>query len=120
MEEFEYQGNTVIPQFTTYQNNGRLALMLVDTEYGEMYSVVTVNIPDEDILNERCSYIDTNNGGDYAFEWLERHGFGKWTGRFGFSGYCTYPEFEFTQEVIDEFKWEEHDLLEELEEVECN
>ena len=104
MMEFIYEGNQVIPQFTTYQDNGRLALMLVDAEYGEMYSVATVNISDENIANERCAFLDTNNNGDTITDWLEKHGFGKWTGRFGFSGFCIYPEFEFNQDIIDQYK----------------
>lgn len=104
MTEFIYEGNQVIPQFTTYQDNGRLALMLIDAESGEMYSVVTVNLSDENITNERCAFLDTNNNGDTITDWLEKHGFGKWTGGFGFSGFCIYPEFVFNQDVIDQYK----------------
>ena len=109
-----YEGNQVKPQFTTYQNNGRLALMLIDTEYGETYSVLTVNL-DDDISNERCAFLDTNNCGDYVLTWLEKNNFGKWTGKWGLSGFCSYPEFEFTQEVIDKYKWEEQNLFQDVE-----
>ena len=114
MEEFKYEGNSVIPQFTTYQDNGRLALTLLDTEYMELYAVLTVNIHDN-LSNERCAFLDTNNCGDYVVSWLETHNFGKWTGRWGLSGFCSYPEFEFNQEIIDKYNIKKEFEFEELE-----
>lgn len=96
----EYENEEVSVEFSIYQNN-RLACIL--KQDNEIYTVLTVNI-DEDIQNEYCSYIDVNNNGDYALEWLERNNFGKWTGRFGFSGFCTYPEFEFNKDIVETYK----------------
>lgn len=99
----QYENEEVSVEFSKYENNGRLALILKQ-DY-EIYAVLTVNL-EEDIQNEYCAYIDTNNCGDYALEWLERNNFGKWTGRWGFSGFCTYPEFEFNKDVVEKFSKE--------------
>jgi hypothetical protein len=110
---FQYKGSGVTPQFSTYQNNNRLALILIDTEWGNCYSTPTVNLVDEKLTNENCAYLDTNNCGEYILNWLEQHDFGKPTGCFGFSGFCMYPEFEFRKEIIEEYKVEPTELEEE-------
>lgn len=103
MDNIYLHGDYVTPKFSTYQVDGRLALVLED-EAGWTHSVVTVNIPDETLSNELCGFIDTNNCGDEILSWLELNKFGKLTGRNGLSGYCIYPEFQFTKEIVDKYK----------------
>ena len=99
-----YSGEEVKPQFTTYDIGNNLALMLME-EDGGCYAVVTVNIPEQKLRNEYCAFIDTNNCGDKIVGWLERNGFGRTTGGFGLSGFCTYPEFEFNKDIVDKYKF---------------
>lgn len=97
------------PSFSKYYYNGRLVLALFEQDRS-LFDVVTVNIEDEPITNENCSFIDTNNSGNEIITWLEENGFGKTTGRFAVSGFCTYPEFEFKSDVIQKYKVEEIDI----------
>lgn len=60
----------------------------------EPYTYVTVNIP-YCKRGTGCQFIDTNNNELSIVDWLEENGFGKRTGNFGQSGFCTYPEFNF-------------------------
>lgn len=70
-----------------------------DECYYEPYADVTVNILGEDIEG-RQAFLDTNNmpGID---RFLLSIGAGKPVGRLGFSGYCAYPLFEFSEEFIN-------------------
>lgn len=93
-----------------YQNNGRLALELIehlaDPEYGqceEPYGMVTVNIPDEEVTDNDCGFVDVNNLGKGITEFLKKNGLAHPTGMTGFSGYCAYPEFEFDIDRIKEY-----------------
>ena len=97
------------PSFSKYYYNGRLVLALFEQDRS-LFDVVTVNIEDKPITNENCSFIDTNNSGNEIITWLEENGFGKATGRFAVSGFCTYPEFEFKPDVIQKYKVEEIDI----------
>lgn len=45
-------------------------------------------------------FIDVNNMGTQIVEELEAAGFGKRTGREVVSGFVTYPEFEFNEEIL--------------------
>lgn len=93
-------------QFTKY-NNGNLALISID-EDGYLNEVITVNIEHEVLTNEFCAFIDTNNLPDSIIDQLIRKNFGKLTGKYGFSGFCIYPEFEFNKQVVQEnYKTEE-------------
>lgn len=104
MKKFNYKGDYIIPVFGNYVSNGSLALqfkMLDDTPY----ATVTVNLVDE-TPDEDCAFLDVNNLGDNIAVWLFANGFGKLTGKVGFSGFCIYPEFKFNREMIEEFKYE--------------
>jgi len=97
--QLQINGTEVIAVFSKYMNE-RLALQLIDKEDGSCYTVVTVNLVDEELSNKNCAFIDTNNNGARILGWLERNSFGRLTGRDGISGYCIYPEFEFKEDLI--------------------
>lgn len=97
----KYKQYNVTPVFTTYEFGGNLAMYL--EQDGSIFDVVTVNI-EEDLTNEQCAFIDINNMSEDICEWLEENEFGKFTGNIGFSGFCTYPEFEFDKQVIERYK----------------
>lgn len=65
------------------------------------FATVSVNLPDQELANEKCFFVDTNNC-PWAEDFLEKNGIAKPTGNLGFSGYCVYPEYELLiqEEVI--------------------
>lgn len=79
-----------------YSNNKRLAVRLADVDDGSPFAVITVNInyPLSDNSNPALAFVDTNNL-PMAADWLVSTGLAKPTGHIGYSGYCSYPEFEF-------------------------
>lgn len=92
-------GTEVTLKFGRY-GNGRLALQLFD-EDNCPYTTVTVNLVNESVCNSMCTFIDTNNNGDDIITWLEDNGLGRALGLYGESGFCTYPQFEFNEEVVN-------------------
>lgn len=105
----QYKYEEITPKFTTYQAGNNLALILEDTN-GWTHSVLTVNLVDETLSNDNCAFIDVNNCGEEIISWLDTNDFGQETGRFGFSGYCVYPEYEFKQEVINRYRMNSKEL----------
>lgn len=73
-----------------YQNDN-LAIAL-ETDIGEPFTRLTVNL--EKLYEDDEAYIDTNNF-PAAEELIEKYDLGKFTGRYGYSGFCTYPLYKF-------------------------
>lgn len=96
----------VIPLFGKYCAGGSLALQLIEVG-GNPFGNVTVNLVDETLSDEMCAFIDTNNFGEDIVEWLRINKFGDTTGKVGFSGFCTYPEFRFNRSIVEENGCEE-------------
>ena len=97
-EEYE-----VYPVIFKYENNKRLAILLVLTE-DEWFCDLTVNIDHEQSSkkNKALAFVDTNNN-PWAEQFIKDNKLGRQTGFFGFSGYCTYPEYEFDLKKLN--KW---------------
>lgn len=85
----------VYPVICKYKTNNRLAILLMLTE-DEWFCDLTVNINSEqsDKKNKALAFVDTNNN-PWAEQFIKTNELGKPTGFFGFSGFCTYPEYEF-------------------------
>lgn len=75
----------------TYEKPKRLALLLLCNE--GPFTTVSVNLPDEELTNEKCFFVDTNNC-SWAEDFLEKNEIAKPTGVLGSSGFCVYPEYE--------------------------
>ena len=73
-----------------------LALALYDND--ELFGVVTVNFPDEDLV-EDVAYLDTNNFPDIENAFFEC---GLYTYRNKQSGFCSYPAWYFTADFLEE------------------
>lgn len=83
-----------------YADNGNLAVTM-DYFDDEMqgwlpYAHLTVNIGK---VAENCGYVDTNNC-PWACKFIIDNGLGCFTGKWGHSGYCDYPLFEFNMDAI--------------------
>ena len=94
---YELNGYKVYLEKTTYANNKRLAIQayVVDEDgWVEPYATISVNLPNEKITDENCTFVDGNNV-PFVDEWLEKNGIAEPTGRVAFSGFCIYPEMRF-------------------------
>lgn len=89
-----------------YCENGNLAIKMYyfDDEFGSYmpYANLTVNL--EGKRDEGCAFVDVNNLGYDVCDWIEMYGLGKWTGRFGRSGFCTYPEYKFDMDAVKRYE----------------
>ena len=49
-----------------------------------------------------CAFIDTNHNGQEILVWIIRNGLAVPAGRYGRSGYCSYPEYRFKETLLRE------------------
>lgn len=93
----------VFCRITKYATNNALAIQLV-MDTGEPFGNMTVNL--EGIPNEDCAYLDTNNMPEVE-EIVKKYHLGEPTGRYGQSGFCTYPEYKFNMKELYKYTMEE-------------
>ena len=67
----------------------------------EPFSNFTVNLP-EYKSDSNCAFVDINNFGE-AENLIRAYKLGEPTGRYGRSGYCTYPEYRFDLDEIRKY-----------------
>lgn len=91
----------VTPIITRYANNKTLAVQLM-CEDGP-FATLTVNLPEsKKHCNGNRAFVDVNNC-PWACDFLESNELAKPLYRYGFSGFCTYPLYEFN---LDKLKGE--------------
>jgi len=78
-----------------YQDNGRLALYLIDSHDREPVAVCTVNLPDK--LGENEVFIKDYSENEGMADFLVQEGIVEYTGRHVISGYVTIPVCKFLQ-----------------------
>ena len=76
----------------------------------EPYATLTVNLPEQG-GGKNFAFVDTNNFPE-APKLISENKLGKPTGNFGYSGYCTYPEYEFDPSALEKFCLNPEDLAE--------
>lgn len=93
--------NLIYLEVSTYPE-GNLAVMMTVIEDGqpEPWSVLTVNL--DGVRSKDCAFIDTNNNGNDIITWIEKYNLAEPTGNIGLSGYCSYPEYRFHPEILQE------------------
>ena len=88
-----------------YRNNGRLFVgmyTLAEPMYWEPFDDVTVNLPHEQVTDKSCcGFINVNNF-EQLPKILEENGLAEPTGKYGFSGWCSYPEYRFNMDALKE------------------
>ena len=110
--------NEVKLEYASYGCNGTLALQLFckpDAEeaglyatdevlkanpYQVPYGVVTVNLPESEMLKVNAQFVDENNLPGIG-RWLEQNGIARPVDIVACSGYCTYRAYEFNATVQD-------------------
>lgn len=60
----------------------------------ELYAVITVNLPESDLLPWDTQFIDNNNH-PWVYKWLIDNGIAEPTGLIRRSGFCSYPAMKF-------------------------
>ena len=101
--ELHQWGETVsITVQVGYYMEGNLAITLMGWEEDgpEPWNTLTVNL--DGIREKDCAFVDVNNNGQEILAWILRNGLGVPTGRIGYSGYCSYPEYRFKTEKLRE------------------
>ena len=88
----EYDVYLELNEYVEYNNT---CLSLWSDDVGPV-ATLTVNI---DKLDKGFAYIDTNNC-PWAEKFLTENGLAEPTGKFGRSGYCTYPLYKLNMEKI--------------------
>ena len=90
----------VVPISTTYRNNGTLAILLYDDSNNYLCDV-TVNLTGISAPNTNCAFIDTNNS-PWLIDFINTYQLGVPTGRTCRSGYCSYPEYRFDVDKLNQ------------------
>lgn len=82
--------------------DGNLAIQMYSWEdgYPEPWDLLTVNLGG--IREKDCAFIDINHNGQEILAWIIRYGLAVPTGRFGRSGFCSYPEYRSKEIVLRE------------------
>ena len=95
---------------SSYVHGGGFALELlfISDDDLEPYSNLTVNIAARSSGHD-CAYIDTNNLPE-AESLIKQYKLGKPTGRIGYSGYCSYPEYRFDMKEVAKYCVNPEDL----------
>lgn len=75
-----------------YQNNGNLAIRLIDTSDSSVFATLTKNFDRK--LPRNQAYVDTNNC-PWAADFIRKNNLGVLTGEYKRSGYCAYPLYQF-------------------------
>lgn len=87
-----------------YEVNNAIAIQLysIEEEYGfeEPFARLTVNLPEYKV-KENEGFVDTNNC-PWAEKFIEEYKIGKPNNIYAPSGYCSYPEYIFDIERINE------------------
>lgn len=85
---FKYKNKKLTLEKSTYESNNTTALLVKDGN-GEVYSVLSVNLPES--FGRDLVYIDTNNNPMELIKNAEDAGLIQNMGMTAASGFCEYP-----------------------------
>lgn len=99
----DFGSYTVRLRKSTYVENNSLAI-IVDSwddefEFWEQFCIITVNLSNGMATDTRA-FIDTNNC-PFAEKFLVDNNIASPTGRVAQSGWCTYPLYQFKEDVLN-------------------
>lgn len=98
MNKYKFNGYDIWFTKSFYAYGGSLAILSHCSE--GPYATFTVCLEDEP-EDQECAFIDTNNLGNGVCSFLEDNKIAFPTGRYGDSGYCTYPEYRFDKKFLE-------------------
>lgn len=93
MKTFKLNNTEVSLNFTTYRNNGTLAVEMNSVTDEDSFGVITVNL-NCPLQSDRLAFVDENNYPGIG-AWLQNNGIATPLGYRQRSGFCTYELFAF-------------------------
>lgn len=93
MKTFRFHNTEVTLNFTTYRNNGTLAVQMNSVPDDDLYGVITVNLCCP-LQSDSLAFVDENNYPGIG-KWLKQHGIATPLGYTQRSGFCSYELYEF-------------------------
>lgn len=97
--ETDYGTHGVYFSLDRYRHNDSLAIELIDSEDNCPYARITVCIDNPFKLAHNESFVDTNNC-PWAEKFIKDNELGKPAGKVWYSGFCTYPLYEFNLDKL--------------------
>ena len=93
--------NLISLEISTYQE-GNLGISMTVIEDGKLepWGVLTIDL--YGVRPKNCAFIDTNDNGNEITQWIEDNNLAEPTGIIGRSDYCSYPEYRFYPEILEE------------------
>lgn len=93
MKTLKFKNTEVSLNFTTYRNNGTLAVLMNNVQEDDLYGVITVNLGSP-LQTDRLAFIDENNLPGIS-AWLRRNKIASPLGYKQRSGFCQYELYAF-------------------------
>ena len=93
MKTFTFNNTEVSLNFTTYRNNGTLAVLMNNVQEDDLYGVITVNLGCP-LQTDRLAFVDENNLPGIG-AWLKRNKIASPLGYKQRSGFCQYELYSF-------------------------
>ena len=93
MKALKFNNTEVSLNFTSYRNNGTLAVQMNTVPDKDLYGVITVNLGCP-LQNDTRAFVDENNLPGIG-KWLKKHGFATPLGYTQRSGFCNYELYSF-------------------------
>jgi len=93
MKTFNFNNTEVYLDFTTYRNNGTLAVQMNNVLEDDLYGVITVNLGCP-LQTDRLAFVDENNLPGIG-AWLKKNGVATPLDYKQRSGFCQYELYSF-------------------------
>lgn len=90
----------------SYSDNDSLAILVFDASDGSPFAVLTVNLDETPWCyqhakdKESVAFVDINNN-TWAEKFIKDNKLGEPIGRYGHSGFCSYPLYRFDLSKLD-------------------
>ena len=95
-KQYDYKGEKVTMNVSSYQSNKRLAIILT-LDSGEVFETFTTNLEDSNFLDVVCQFVE-NTPDKVAF--ILENDLGEIIHRNGVSGFKTYCLVKFSEELL--------------------
>ena len=93
MKTLKFNNTEVSLNFTTYRNNGTLAVLMNNVQEDDLYGVITVNLGCP-LQTDRLAFVDENNLPGIG-AWLKKNKIASPLGYKERSGFCQYELYAF-------------------------
>lgn len=98
MKSLRFHDTEVSLDFTTYRNNGTLAVQMNTVPDDELFGVITINLCSP-LQSDKLAFVDENNLPGIG-KWLQKNGIATPLGYTQRSGFCTYELYSFNPAAL--------------------